>query len=94
MRVVTVGGSVARLALARLLARRGHDMTVVARDGGRTPPGPQDAGAAWLRPGVPHSASCHLQRPGRDVLRDHLPDVYEAWLAARKAVAAQPVSPC
>ncbi len=81
MRVAIVGGSIAGLAAAILLAREGHEVSVFDRDDTR----PADdveaaAGGAW-RPGAPHSPQGHgLPGLGRRLLRYRWPDIYGALL--------------
>lgn len=79
--VVVLGGSVAGLATAVLLARDGHDVTVVERD--RLEAGSPDASPGWERRGIPHFLQPHALIPrARSELRALLPDVYESLLAA------------
>ena len=80
--VVIVGGGFAGLAAALFLARRGHVVTVVERDG---PPADGDAEAdfgEWSRPGVPQARQSHaILGRARRVLLDEAPDVIEALVA-------------
>lgn len=83
VRVVVCGGSVAGLSAALLLYRRGHDVTVLERDGA---PAPTDVAAAWERwerQGVPQFRQFHGFTPGarRTLLRE-LPDVHAGLLDA------------
>jgi 2-polyprenyl-6-methoxyphenol hydroxylase-like FAD-dependent oxidoreductase len=80
--VIVMGAGVAGLGTALLLARDGHRVTLIDRD---------DLGAGdsaqrspeWARSGVPQFLQPHGFIPrGRSELRRHLPDVYEALLAA------------
>lgn len=79
--MAVLGGGAAGLATALLLGRDGHDVTLVERDPfhvGR----PLDA-LAWERRGLPHFRQPHALIPrGRLELREQLPDVYDALLAA------------
>ena len=69
------------MASALLLARDGHRVTLMERD--HFDVGlPEDA-PRWQRRGIPHFLQPHAFIPrGRKELREHLPDVYEALLAA------------
>jgi 2-polyprenyl-6-methoxyphenol hydroxylase-like FAD-dependent oxidoreductase len=61
-----------------MLARAGHQVTVLERDGQEPPPGPDEA-ATWNRPTVPQYHQAHsMLAAGRRVLADLLPDVLES----------------
>ncbi|WP_329614861.1 FAD-dependent oxidoreductase [Streptomyces brevispora] len=80
-RVAVIGGGIGGLAAALFLARRGHSVTVLERDGHR--PGRDLDGdfLDWRRPGVPQAVQPHgLLAPVRTVLRAETPDVYDAML--------------
>ncbi len=85
--VVITGAGVVGLATALLLARRGHEVLVLDRDGPPPDGTPDDDALRWDRPGVPHAGHAHgfLARCVR-VLREDAPDVLDA-LAARGASA-------
>jgi len=84
MRTVVVGAGPAGLVSAMALARRGQEVTVVDRDAG-----PADDGA-WDRRGVMQFAQPHVFRSmTRMLLRERLPDVLDAVMAA----GAVPVTP-
>jgi flavin-dependent dehydrogenase len=92
VRVVVCGGSVAGLATALLLHRRGLDVTVLERDGATAPVDVAGAWAQWERPGVPQFRQFHgFTARTRETLRRELPDVHAALLDAgfseRSAVA-------
>ncbi len=82
MDIIVAGGGVAGLSTALILARAGHRATLIEQD-----PLEDDASSgasfAWTRKGVPHFHQPHAFIPrGRKVLREVLPDVYDALLAA------------
>ena len=80
-RTVVIGGGVAGLAAALLLARRGHPVTLLERD-------ELDVGTAIdspgrRRPGIAHYLQPHAFIPrGRVELLAQLPDVYADLIAA------------
>src|SRR3982751_4664521 len=101
MDIVVAGGGVAGLAAALVLARSGHRATLLERDllDGA---GSWQAAFEWPRAGIPHFHQPHAFIPrGRKVLREALPDVFEALLAAgafdlevwRKAPGPAPGTP-
>ena len=80
-KVVVLGGGVAGLSSALLLARAGHSVLLLERD--PFPLGEATTSPQWPRKGIPHFLQPHAFMPrGRQVLRDHLPDVYETLLGA------------
>src|SRR5439155_13097516 len=77
MRVAVVGAGPAGLVGAIALARAGHEVVVVDRDGG--PAG----GKPWRRKGVMQFHHPHVFRAmTRNLLRERLPDILAAVLAA------------
>lgn len=80
--VVIAGGGPAGLAAALALGRAGVDVTLVERDPVEHRDTPEEAFAA-PRDGIAHALSPHAFLPrGVRELRTHLPDVYEALIAA------------
>jgi 2-polyprenyl-6-methoxyphenol hydroxylase-like FAD-dependent oxidoreductase len=75
---VVLGGSVAGLAAARLLARHFERVVVIERDARAEVDDPESAFAAWERPGVPQFRHSHafLARL-RLILLAHMPDVLD-----------------
>src|SRR5215475_6496086 len=75
---VVIGGGVAGLAAARLLARHVERVVVLERDVRPAVAEPEDAFARWERPGVPQFRHSHafLARL-RLVLLAHMPDVLD-----------------
>jgi 2-polyprenyl-6-methoxyphenol hydroxylase-like FAD-dependent oxidoreductase len=90
-RVSVIGGSVAGLAAALFLARRGHPVVVLEKDASATPPDVAMAGR-WLRRPTPQAAHSHafLAR-SRAILAVEAPDVLGALDVAgvRSAVLAR-----
>ncbi|MFP5020424.1 FAD-dependent oxidoreductase [Pseudonocardia phyllosphaerae] len=83
MRVAIIGAGPAGLFLGATLARRGHAVTAVDRDGGPEPDG------SWSRRGVMQFHHPHGVRPQvGEALRAELPEAYDACLAA----GAEPLS--
>lgn len=81
-RVVVVGGSIAGLASALFLSRRGHHVTVLERDGHRLSTDLEEDFLGWRRPRVPQAVQPHgLLGPVRDILLHESPDVYTTMLA-------------
>lgn len=88
MDIAIVGSGPAGTTAALLLARQGHRITLVDRD-----PGPV-AGASWDRVGVMQFHLPHTFRaPGVQVLRDRLPELLEALVAAGGELVAPPGTP-
>jgi 2-polyprenyl-6-methoxyphenol hydroxylase-like FAD-dependent oxidoreductase len=83
MKTLIVGGGVAGLSAAMLLARDRHDVTVLERDA--SPP-PADADAAWSewdRRGVNQFRMLHFFQPRfRELMTAELPQVIDAFDAA------------
>jgi len=77
-RIIVVGGGVGGLTSAMLLARDGHDVTVLERDAAAPPATPDEAWSGWERRGVNQFRMIHLFAPRfRALLDAELPDVVE-----------------
>ncbi len=83
MRVIVIGGSVAGLSAALLLAREGHAVTVVERDHREPAVDVEAAAATALRATAPQIMQPHvLLATFRELLHERLPDVYAGLLDA------------
>jgi len=82
-RICVLGGGVCGLATAMMLARDGHDVTVVERDAGSVPETADEAWHGWERKGVAQFRQTHLVNARvRHILGDELPDVLDAFQRA------------
>jgi 2-polyprenyl-6-methoxyphenol hydroxylase-like FAD-dependent oxidoreductase len=80
-RIAFVGGGIGGLIGALLLARDGHHVTVLERDGA-PPVRPVEAFDGWSRRGVPQFRLPHVVLPRlREILDDAMPDVIDALIA-------------
>ena len=79
---IVIGGGVAGLSSAMLLARDGHHVTVLERDPS-PPPAPEEAWEIWERRGVNQFRLPHLFLPRfRELLDSELPDIADGLIAA------------
>jgi 2-polyprenyl-6-methoxyphenol hydroxylase-like FAD-dependent oxidoreductase len=84
-RVIVVGGGLIGLATSLLIAKQGHDVTVLERDPEPPPKTPEEATGSWARPGVMQFRLVNFLMPrGRQLLDEQLPEV-TALLAASGA---------
>ena len=91
-RIVVCGAGVNGLTTAMMLAKDGHEVTVLERDAA-PPPDPAEAWDAWERRGVGQFRLPHFLLPGfRKVIDAELPEVVEA-LEAAGALRLNPLGP-
>jgi len=82
-RIVVAGGGIVGLSMAMMLAKQGHEVTVLERDAGGVPGSPDQAWQAWDRHGVAQFRQPHyLHTAGRQILDAALPEVTQALLGA------------
>jgi len=92
-RIVVIGGGLIGLATALMVAKQGHDVTVLERDPAPPPNTPDEAWDHWIRHGVTQFRQPHYLLPaGLRVLGEHLPEVVSA-LEAVGAVRHTMLSP-
>jgi 2-polyprenyl-6-methoxyphenol hydroxylase-like FAD-dependent oxidoreductase len=78
-KVIVLGGGICGLASALMLARDGHQVTVLERDAAPPPESPEQAWERWERDGVVQFRQAHYMQPrGREVLDAELPEVNDA----------------
>ncbi len=82
-RIVVLGGGVCGLASGLMLARDGHEVTVLERDTDPVPDSVDGAWGEWSRDGVTQFRLAHFLQPGgRVVLEQELPDVFDGLVSA------------
>src|SRR5262249_47913703 len=85
--ITVIGGGICGLAAGILLARDGHDVTVLERDAAARPDAADEAWTDWARPGVVQFRQPHFLQPRvRHVLDHELPDARDALIAADAAI--------
>jgi 2-polyprenyl-6-methoxyphenol hydroxylase-like FAD-dependent oxidoreductase len=85
--IVVLGGGVCGLAAAMMLARDGHEVSVLERDPAPVPDEVDEAWTSWTRTGVVQFRQPHfLQSRVRQVLDRELPDVRNALISAGAAL--------
>ena len=79
MRILIIGGGICGLGASLLLARDGHDVTLLERDAEPIPLSADAAWERWERKGVAQFRQPHNFMPGlRLLLEAELPDVQDA----------------
>jgi len=92
-RIVVIGGGLIGLATATMVAKLGHDVTILERDPAPPPDTPQQAWDRWERRGVMHFRQPHYLLPaGQRVLGEQLPEAAGA-LESAGAVVHDMLSP-
>jgi 2-polyprenyl-6-methoxyphenol hydroxylase-like FAD-dependent oxidoreductase len=82
-RIVVIGGGICGLGGALLLARDGHEVTVLERDDQAAPGAAGDAWGGWDRRGVAQFRQPHNFMPGmRRLMEAELPDVQASLVQA------------
>jgi 2-polyprenyl-6-methoxyphenol hydroxylase-like FAD-dependent oxidoreductase len=83
VRIVIIGGSAAGCFGASLLARAGHEILVVDKDPLEPAPDVESAARSAFRSAAPHIVQPHIILARcRQLLVEHLPDIYERLLGA------------
>lgn len=81
--ILICGGGICGLGAALLLARDGHEVTVLEADQAVLPDSADQAWEVWERKGVAQFRQPHNFQPGlRQILEADLPDVYQALTLA------------
>jgi 2-polyprenyl-6-methoxyphenol hydroxylase-like FAD-dependent oxidoreductase len=88
MRIVIAGGSAAGIFAALLLARAGHEVVMLDRDGIEPASTVEGAAESAFRPSAPQIVQPHGFLPlCRELLEHRLPDIHGALLAAGMTIA-------
>jgi 2-polyprenyl-6-methoxyphenol hydroxylase-like FAD-dependent oxidoreductase len=84
--IIVLGGGVCGLAAGTLLARDGHEVTLLERDPAPVPGSPEEAWTDWERDGVTQFRLAHyLHARANQVIASELPDVHDVLVAAGAA---------
>jgi 2-polyprenyl-6-methoxyphenol hydroxylase-like FAD-dependent oxidoreductase len=85
--IIVLGGGVCGLAAGLLLARDGHDVTLIERDPAPVPESVDEAWESWERSGVSQFRLAHyLHSRASEVIATELPDIRDALVAADAAL--------
>jgi 2-polyprenyl-6-methoxyphenol hydroxylase-like FAD-dependent oxidoreductase len=85
-KVLVIGAGICGLGAGFLLARDGHEVTVLERDDHPIPDSPLEAWEGWMRKGVAQFRQPHNFMPGlRAILERELPDIQEGLQRAGAA---------
>jgi flavin-dependent dehydrogenase len=88
VKIVIAGGSAGGILASLILARAGHEVLLLERESLEAAPDVEAAAAAAFRAGAPQIAQPHIiMARCRELLMEHLPDVYANLLAAGVAEA-------
>src|SRR5688572_19053561 len=88
MKICVIGASGAGAFAALLLARAGHEVVLIDRERLDPAPDVETAASAAFRPTAPQIVQPHIiMARCRELLRERLPDVFDAMLAAGVAEA-------
>ena len=91
MKIAIVGGAAAGALASLMLGRAGHEVVVLEQDRLAPAPDVESAAESAFRPAAPQIVQPHvIGARGRELLRQRLPDVYDALLAA--GVSEAPVA--
>jgi 2-polyprenyl-6-methoxyphenol hydroxylase-like FAD-dependent oxidoreductase len=85
-KIIVLGGGICGLGAATLIARDGHDVLILERDGNAPPNSPRDAWDGWSRKGVAQYYQPHNLMPGlRLLLEAELPELQTELINAGAA---------
>ena len=89
MKIVILGGSAAGMFASLILARAGHEILLLERDVMEVAPDVESASSSALRMGAPQIVQPHiLMARCRELILEHLPDIYQSLLSAGVAEAS------